>query len=173
MTRTNFLLDGGIFLAFLIAMAPNFSGIAVHEWLSVALAATIVVHLLLHWRWITAVGARFFRKLWFTSRLKFVVDASLFVCFVSIMLSGILISRSFLPTIGVQISQVNPVWRGLHSLAASLGVLLVGLHFALNWGWVVSTFKLMIISPLVQLFRPRRPAPQQAPILTDDHSSEG
>ncbi len=41
--RTKLLLDIGTFLAFLITMDPRFSGLAVHEWLSIALAATIVL----------------------------------------------------------------------------------------------------------------------------------
>jgi hypothetical protein len=136
MNKTNLFIDLGIFSAFLIAMEPRFTGIALHEWLSLALAATVVVHLLLHWKWILAVGALFFKKLWHSSRLKFGVDALLFIVFTSILFSGIMISRAVLPGLGVQI-QSSPVWRSLHSLSASVGILLVGLHFALSWNWVV------------------------------------
>lgn len=40
----NFAVDTAIFVAFLVAMAPRFSGIAIHEWLSIAFAAAIVTH---------------------------------------------------------------------------------------------------------------------------------
>jgi len=36
------------FLAFLVAMAPRFSGMAIHEWLGIAFGAAITTHLLLH-----------------------------------------------------------------------------------------------------------------------------
>ncbi|MCC6904676.1 MAG: hypothetical protein IT326_02465, partial [Anaerolineae bacterium] len=52
-------LDAALFAAFVIAMAPRFSGLAVHEWLSLALAAAVVCHLLLNWNWIVAVTRRF------------------------------------------------------------------------------------------------------------------
>ncbi len=171
MSKTNLLVDAGIFIAMLVAMEPRFSGVAIHEWLSLALAATIVVHLLLHWRWIVEVGGRFFRKLWHSSRLKFVIDVLLFVDFIAVMLSGILISRAVLPALGISLGQVSMTWRQLHSLSADAVILLVGLHFALNWGWVVSTVKRLVISPVVGLFRPKAPAAHPAPVTvsTQDH----
>lgn len=169
MNKTNLLLDSGILAAFLIAMEPKFSGVAIHEWLSLALAAVIIVHLLLHWKWITGVGARFFKKLWHVSRLKFIVDILLFVAFVGVMLSGILISRTALPALGIQMEQTSMVWRRLHSLTANLSIILVGLHFALNFGWVVSTIRRFIIEPLARLVRTNR-QPQPVPVHNDDQA---
>lgn len=50
-TKLNFLIDIIIFTAFLVAMDPRLTGIAIHEWLSIAFGAAIIVHLLLHWQW--------------------------------------------------------------------------------------------------------------------------
>jgi hypothetical protein len=170
MNKTNLLVDTGILIAMLVAMEPRFSGVAIHEWLSVALAATIVVHLVLHWKWIVEVGGRFFRKLWHSSRLKFVIDALLFVDFIAVMLSGILISRAVLPALGITLGQVGMTWRSLHSLSADAVILLVGLHFALNWGWVVSTVKRLVIAPVVGLFRPKSPS---AAVTVSGHEKVG
>ncbi len=158
MNRTNLLIDFSIFVAFIVAMEPNFSGIPVHEWLSAALGAVILLHLLLHWNWIIAVGARFFRRLWQTSRLKFVVDALLFIAFIGVMLSGIFISRAILPALGITVN-MNMAWRQLHALTADASILLLGLHFALNWKWVVMAVSRFIINPIAQLFKPRRARP--------------
>lgn len=152
MNKTNLLIDAGIFTAFLVAMEPRLTGVAIHEWLSLALAATVIVHLLLHWNWITSVGARFFKKLWHSSRFKFVVDALLFVVFTTIMMSGVMISKAFLPALGLQV-QAGPVWRMLHSLSADAGILLVGLHFALNWKWVAAMVGRCVVAPVVGLFK--------------------
>jgi len=168
MNKTNILLDAGILIAFLIAMEPRFSGISIHEWLSVALAATIVIHLLLHWKWIIEIGAHFFQKLWHASRLKFVVDSLLFIDFVAVMMSGILISRVVLPTLGLSITGTDREWRMLHSLSADAALLLVGLHFALNWDWVVCMVKRMVITPIVGLIQPK-PAMQLVPIRNDEN----
>ncbi len=169
MNKTNLLIDTGIFIAFLIAMVPDFSGINIHEWLSLAFATTIIVHLLLHWQWIIGVGAQFFKKLWHISRLKFVIDILLFVTFVTIMLSGILISKSILPTLGIQMGQTSIVWRLLHSASADFAVLLIGLHFALNWDWVVCMVKRYVITPLAQRIHPSRNA--QPVMVSNDKKS--
>jgi len=168
MNKKNLLVDTSIFLAILVAMEPRFSGIAIHEWLSLSLAAAIVVHLLLHWKWIVGVGGRFFQKLWHTSRLKFVVDSLLFVDFIAVVMSGIMISRSVVPTLGLSIGQTNIEWRMLHSLSTSAVILLVGLHVALNWGWVVNTVKRIVIDPLVRSIRPK-PAVQPIPVRNAEH----
>jgi hypothetical protein len=173
MNKTNLLVDTGIFIAMLVAMEPRFSGVAIHEWLSLALAATIVVHLLLHWKWIVEVGGRFFRKLWHSSRLKFGIDVLLFVDFIAVMLSGILISRVALPALGISLGQVSGTWRQLHSLSADAVILLVGLHFALSWGWVVSTEKRLVVAPVAGLFRPKAPAAHAAPVTVSTHENMG
>lgn len=167
MNKTNLIIDSLIFLAFLIAMEPRFGGVAIHEWLSLGLAVTIVIHLLLHWDWIITVGVKFFKKLWHSSRLKFVVDALLFVDGVAIMLSGILISKAILPALGISV-QMDPTWRQLHSLTADLGILLLGVHFALSWKWIVSTIKRYVVDPLVGLFRRSQLEPAPVTVPTDE-----
>jgi hypothetical protein len=143
MNKTNFLIDAGIFVAFLAAEEPRLTGISWHEWLSVALAATIVVHLLLHWRWITNVLTNYFRKLFHVSRLKFVVDLLLFAAFTGVMVSGLMVSRSVLPFVGIEI-RPDRSWGSLHTLTAQASVILLGVHFALNWAWVVGMIKRFI-----------------------------
>jgi len=160
-SKTNLWIDLGIFAAFLVAFEPRFTGVSVHEWLSLALAAVIVVHMLLHWKWIVAVLTRFFRRPLHVSRVKFVVDFLMFVAVVGVMLSGLLISRSVLPAFGISAAEGQD-WRGVHSLTANLSLVLVGLHFALNWNWVVGMFSRYIVSPLRNGFK--RPTPQPAPV---------
>jgi hypothetical protein len=46
--KTNLTLDIAIFGAFLTASNPALTGLPIHEWLSAALAATLLVHLLFH-----------------------------------------------------------------------------------------------------------------------------
>ncbi len=147
MNRTNLWIDIGVFVGFLLAMNPVITGIPWHEWLSIALTAAIIAHLLLHWKWIVAVLLRFFQRIWHESRLKFVVDALLFVAFVVVMLTGLLISRSVLPLLGIPVF-ITPAWRGLHSFSAELGMWLVALHFALSWNWIVRAVSQYLLKPI-------------------------
>lgn len=157
MHKRNLLLDFMLLITFLMIMSPSLTGVSWHEWLAIGLTAAIILHLLLHWEWIVRVGATFFRKIFHHSRLKFVVDVLLFVAFTLTMTSGLLISRSVLPTLGIQ-STRSPLWRGLHDLTANLTLSLVGLHFALNWEWVVGTFRRYALNPIIRAFQASKAA---------------
>lgn len=156
-TKTNLILDVTIFTAFLAASNPAITGLTIHEWLSVALIAALVTHLLFHWTWIVNLLKTFLKKLWHTSRLNFVVDSLLFVAMISVMLSGILISKSVLATFGIQL-EVGRAWRSIHSLSADASVLLTALHFALHWKWIVNSLQRYVFAPLGGLFQ--RPVSQ-------------
>jgi hypothetical protein len=154
-TKTNLLVDTAILAAFLVAFEPALTGIAVHEWLSVAFAGTLILHMVLHWDWVVNITIRFFRKLFHASRLNYIVDFVLLVAFVMVMLSGILISRSVLTVLGIQLA-ASPTWRFLHSTSADLVLWMVGLHFALHWKWIVSTCKRYVVDPMRRMFAPNR-----------------
>jgi hypothetical protein len=150
MNKTNLLIDLGILAAFLVAAEPHLTGNTIHEWLGVAFAGTIIVHILLHWKWIIQVGSKYFKNLFQISRLKFVVDICLFVAMTALIFSGILISKSFLGTLGIQLD-AGRSWKQIHSMASNVSLLLTAVHFALNWNWVTTMFKNYIISPVLHL----------------------
>jgi len=156
--KVNFIIDGLIFLSFLAASVPRLTGLAIHEWLSLALAGAILVHLVLHADWVWEVLKRFFRKLWHSSRLNFVVDLAVLIAFVGVMLSGILISREILAVLGIQLGE-NRTWQQIHRLTADASVWLMALHFALHWRWIGNAFKRYIIHPLYSLIKPQQSAP--------------
>lgn len=162
MNKTNLLVDLGIFAAFVLVDVPAATGIPIHEWLGVALLATIVVHLLLHWDWVINVGKRFFRNLFQNSRLQFVIDAVLLVAFTLAMLSGLVISRNVLSVLGITLAR-NSIWTLVHSMSASVSLGLVALHFGMHWKWIVSMTKRYLVSPVVGLFK--RSKPQAQPSL--------
>jgi hypothetical protein len=151
MNKSNLLLDLGILSAFLIASEPHLTGNTIHEWLGVAFGATLLVHLLLHWKWIVQVGSQFFKNLFHESRLKFVIDIVLFVSMIALIMSGILISKSFLGTFGIQIS-VARSWKMIHSTSSNVALLMTALHFALNWKWVKTATSKYLVSPISALF---------------------
>jgi hypothetical protein len=158
MNKTNLLIDLGVFAGFLVVDEPGLTGLSLHEWLGLALTCTLLVHILLHWKWITTIGLQFFRNLFQNSRLKFVLDALLFIAFDGVMLSGVMISRTLAIPLGLQI-QTNPTWRTMHSLAANLLIYLVALHIALNWPWIAKIGQRYLINPLRSVLRrPQQPA---------------
>lgn len=156
--KVNLTVDITIFVAFLVAMAPRFSGLAVHEWLSIAFGAAIFVHLLLHWQWLVEITKRFFRSTTWTARINYVLNSLLFIVMTVVMLSGILISEIVLPSLGIEIGD-NFAWRRIHGVSADWSVFLIGAHVALHWQWIWNALKRYGVAP----FLPKRAAPSLTP----------
>lgn len=145
-TKVNLAIDGGIFVGFLVAEAPHFTGIAIHEWLGIAFGAAIIAHLLLHWQWIVAITRRFFAKVPWQARVNYILNLLLFIDVTIIILSGLMISKEALPALGLSLAG-SRTWSGLHHLTANLSLALIGLHVALHWQWIVNACKRYVIQP--------------------------
>ncbi|MCX6066589.1 MAG: DUF4405 domain-containing protein [Chloroflexi bacterium] len=154
-TKTNLILDVTIFTAFLLASNPAITGLPIHEWFSLAFTAALVTHLLFHWKWIVSLTKAFFKKLFHSSRLNYGIDSLLFVAMTAAMLSGLLISKSILATFGIQL-EVGRAWRSIHSLSADASLILVALHFAMHWNWMITSLERYLVAPLTSFVQ--RPA---------------
>ena len=162
--KTNLTLDIALLAVFLVVTNPSLTGMTVHEWLALAFAAAIVIHLLFHWNWLVAVAKQFFKKLFHQSRLNYIVDALFFVAVSATMLSGLIISKSVLPAIGIQLD-ISREWKTIHTLASDISLLMIGLHFSLHFKWVVSHLKRYLVYPAIRLFRrPRKEALAVQPV---------
>ena len=100
-SRSMYVIDVVAFVTFLAAMDPRSTGIRLHEWVSIAFAGAVVVHLLLSWKWISAVTRRFFGKTTARARLNYVLNTLLFLDGTIIGLSGLTISQAVLPLFGI------------------------------------------------------------------------
>lgn len=167
--KTNLTLDITIFTAFLAVANPSLTGMTVHEWLALAFAAAIITHLLFHWNWLVTMTKQFFKKLFHQSRLNYVVDALFFISMTTAMLSGLLISKSVMSTLGIQLNASHG-WESIHKLAADTSLIMLGLHFALHFKWVVANLKRYLVSPVVRLFqRPRAGALAVQSVRVDEN----
>lgn len=145
--KTNFWIDFVAFIGFLIAFEPHVTGVPLHEWLTISGVGTLVIHLLIHWDWVIRLTQRFFKNLFHISRLNYVIAVVIFLGFISIMTSGLMISESFMPFFGLS-QDTGRGWYAIHDLASKLTMLVVALHFALHWDWVKRAFMQVFIEPL-------------------------
>lgn len=160
-TQVNLWVDGALFTAIMLALSPALTGMAIHEWLSLALAVAAIVHLLLHWQWIVNVLRRFVGRMPGQARLNLALNLILFIAFTIVTFTGILISREALPLFGIVLTP-NRTWSGLHRWSADLIVFIVGVHIALHWKWIWNAFQRFIWRPIANLGR--RPQPQPAAV---------
>jgi hypothetical protein len=72
-----------------------------------------------------------------------------------------------LPVFGLQIA-TNPAWRFLHSSAADFSLLLIGLHLALHWKWILNTTKRYMIAPLKRRTQPQNLQPAMVTVRHDE-----
>jgi hypothetical protein len=151
-TKTNLLIDITIFVAFLLAGEPAITGLPIHEWLSVAFIAVLITHMVLHWDWIVSITISFVKRLFHETRFNYLVDFLVFLAFITVMLSGLMISRTVFPALGITVQGAR-AWRQIHSLSADATLLLIGLHFAMHWKWIVSAVQRYILAPVGSLFR--------------------
>lgn len=134
--RINLYLDIGLAAVFLLTMGFRFTGTRNHELLGLALGGVICIHLLLHRRWIYDVTRRFFAPLFHVSRLNYVLNLVMLIDMVVVIVTGLLISR----TLGLHWQLGGQIQAGayrLHIVGSSFGLLLVGLHVARHWQWLL------------------------------------
>jgi hypothetical protein len=156
-TKTKLWIDVAIFIGFLIAMEPRSTGIAIHEWLTLSALAAIMVHLLLNWDWIAQVTRRFLGKVSGRSQINYILNWLLLIDGILLMLSGILISESVVPMLNISLP-AGFAWKQLHDMSANISLILLGLHTALHWGWIVNAFKNFIVRPIGRIFPSKRAA---------------
>lgn len=147
MLKTRFWIDALIFTWFLFALEPNITGDSLHEWLSIIAVAVLIIHFLFHWDWFLRTTTKFFQNLLHVSRLNYIVILIVFIGFVTIITSGLMISETVSPIIGLYVASGRG-WRKIHELSADLTLIAVGVHFALHWDWVKNTFTKLIIQPV-------------------------
>ena len=147
-TRLDFWLDALLLVAYTLAYSLGFTGLAVHEWLGIALGVVLLVHLTLHWDWVIRTTRKLLRR---DGRERFIwlVNLLLLACMTLCIASGILISEVALPALGITVS-ASSFWRQVHDTTATLTLILVPIHAALRWRWIVG------VARRFAAWRPRR-----------------
>lgn len=140
--RSRLILDLIIACGLIAAYRPTWTGISLHEWVSIALIVPLAIHLVVNWEWCLRIARTFVQRLFHASRANFVVDAALLVASVAVMLSGVMVSP--IPAFfGVQPAQ-SLVWATLHAWSADASIALFLVHAALHRRWIVATARRLI-----------------------------
>ena len=151
-TRINLFLDLALMLAFVLELEMHFTGRTIHELLGITLGAALLIHIILHWRWIMSVTRTFFRKLLHESRFNYLLNTLVLVDLGVIIVTGILISQTLGLNLGLDRSLTSSM-EHLHIQASNFSLLLVGLHVAVHWKWIASNATKYLVPHL-----PRRAA---------------
>jgi hypothetical protein len=133
-------LDSLLLLIFLLLLSPRLTGLRVHEALGLSFVSPIFFHLLIARAWITLSIKRFWNLANRRARVNVCLNVVLFVLIVIEIFSGLMISRVALPYVGLRTIN-DRAWRLLHNLALNWTLMVVGLHIAMNWTWIMTAFR--------------------------------
>ena len=136
-SRRNLLHDIGLAILFVIGLEVYFTGVPLHEWLGLLFTMLFGIHIIWHWQWIVGVTRTFFKKLLHESRLNYVLNAALLVDMLVLTVTGIVISHSLEFELSLS-SSASLTWLTIHALSAQLSLILIALHIALHWRWIIT-----------------------------------
>ena len=125
-----------LFASFLLAYFLDLTGLALHQWLGIAAAATAALHLIMHWQWVKAVTERFFGRTSGQARSFYLLDILLGSGLATITLTGMLISSWF----NLAVSTYE-FWRVAHVAASVVTMAALALKLALHWKCIAAMFK--------------------------------
>jgi hypothetical protein len=132
------LLDTFLLAGFWLLNQFRLTGIVIHEWFGVAFGLILLLHLALHWRWVLNMFRKFFRVNNIVQYVKLILDIAGLNAFFTVIVSGILMSRSFLPALGLTGMHSRSL-KMLHVTATNATIAMVVLHLLLNVKWIVKT----------------------------------
>lgn len=139
-------------VSFAVLMSWRVTGIVLHEWIGTALIAMIVVHLVVHWGWVESRVVAMGKP----ARRRFgglLLNTAVFVAMGTTIISGLVVSKVAIPNHLSAASYLH--WHGVHENAATITVLLLGLHLAYNWDRIIGAIR-RALAPAVSRTRSAR-----------------
>lgn len=143
-TNINFWFDLFLLILFVLTGITAYTDKQLHQTLGLLMSGTVVLHLWLHWQWVTAMISRF-RTVKPAMRLKVGLDTALLITYLLLFLSGLIVMLIWAPAV-----------RDFHTWMFYSFIGLTGGHLMLNWKWLHSQIKRRLPS------RPRRVAQNTA-----------
>lgn len=128
-------LDALLFTLFILLRVPRLTGLTWHEWLGIAFLVPLLIHLLLSWRWIVTALKRTFAPARRRDAVNLVLNVSLFVTTTGTIISGLLISQTALPAVGLPMID-DRVWRETHNNWTDFMLACIAAHIAMNFKWI-------------------------------------
>ena len=119
-------LDAVAAALFAVAVLPQLTGVAAHEWLGIAALAALLAHLAASFDVLAGLCRAVARRSLLASA-RVALDAALFLALAVCAVSGVLVSATVLPAFGL-FAPGYFVWDPLHAASAKVLLALVLVH---------------------------------------------
>jgi hypothetical protein len=137
--KANWIVDALLFTGLCITAIIDLTGLALHQWLGLAVGILAGYHFFSHWIWVKSVTQRWFGRTSGQARRFYIIDAGLLIGFSLILLSGLAISTWFDLTLSNYAA-----WRSLHVMATLITLVLAVIKIGAHWRWVVKIGQRMV-----------------------------
>lgn len=171
-TKINLFLDIALAVMFVVALEQHFTGNTLHELIGIGMAVALLVHIILHWSWIVSITRTFIRKIFHESRLNYLINLVTFVDMLVIIVTGIAISR----TLGLEFGfdqEFSHSLESLHKLSSNFILILVGLHVAMHWKWIINNVRRYILRNPFSRVRATRSAAKPVTVSRIQEQKQG
>ena len=138
--KLNMIMDIICLVVYLVVANPSWTGIGLHEYLSLAVCVVLFVHVLFHMDWVIKTTKLAFTKPSWQTTGNWVLNVLLLLTLALAMVSGILSSGAVLPDLGL-FADGYYFWDPVHSFSAKLLLALIIVHIVVHWRWISSFFK--------------------------------
>ncbi|WP_139652125.1 DUF4405 domain-containing protein [Raoultibacter phocaeensis] len=140
MDRKRFVVDAIALAVYLVVANPALTGIAVHEWLGLAVFVVFLAHAVQHAGWIADTVSTAVKSPAPARIANLALDALILVAFMVVTVSGLLVSGAVLPALGLYADGYY-FWDPLHSIAAKALLALLLVHVVVHWKWLCNFAK--------------------------------
>ncbi len=142
-------LDACMFVLACVLEALSLTGLQWHEWLGFLLCPLVLLHVILQWPWFVTAFRRLLARGAHRARINLVLNLLLFIVMVAVLVSGVIISNQVAASVGNKLGRPR-VWSELHGWLNFTLIVLVGVHLAMNWDWVLAIIRRRTV-PLARL----------------------
>ncbi len=132
--RIKLALDIVMLVVLLLMYRKNVLGLTFHEIGGMAGCGLFIIHILLNGKWVLAMSGKLFSpKIAWRSKLNWLLDFLLLLCFAYILVSGIFISK-VLFTVHMESSS----FKVGHYAVSALALALIGIHIGLHYHSIIT-----------------------------------
>ncbi len=126
-----------LLVSFILSYFLDLTGIELHQYLGIAAAGILAVHIITHWKWIMNVSKRLFKKMSGRVRIYYLLDGTLFLAIFLITITGVLIST----WLDVFLSNYM-LLRSIHIISSIAGLLLLVVKMGMHWKFFTKALNL-------------------------------
>lgn len=127
------VIDAALGAGFLLTFFLDITGLAVHQWLGIFVGAGVVIHLLLHQKWLQTTARNFTTKATNRSRWYLIGDVLLGVGFLGIIVTGLVIS-----TWANLLLENYLVWLTVHITVSIETLVILAIKLVSHWQWITA-----------------------------------